>query len=80
LKIDATAPPAVNIDAQNGVVTISSTNGQPLQFDIGGEILSLHVRGANAGDSFLVLDGFNLRNAQGEPVAAYISGGKSKVQ
>lgn len=80
LVVNAAAPPAVNIDSNNGTVTVRSTDGKPLQFASGGQVLALRVLGGAPGETFLVMDNTDLRNSDGKNVVAAIAGGRVKVQ
>jgi general secretion pathway protein D len=74
------APPVATIDGSKGIVRITSSNGQPLSFGSGGDIAVLHVQGGLAGDTFLVVDIPEIRNAQGGLVTASVVGGKARVE
>lgn len=80
LHVDPQSPPAVNIDRDHGTITISSSNGQPLSFNGGGEIATLRVRGGVTGNSYIVMDDPGLKNGRGEAVASEVSGGRATVQ
>ena len=80
MKVQLQTPPVVKIDSNAGTVTISSSDGNPLTFNGGGEIAVLHVGGAAPGETYLVIDNVTLKNAQGDPVASSVSGGRAKVQ
>jgi len=77
---DVTAPPAISVDPNTGTIKITSTDGKPLSFNSGGELLVLRVRGGMPGDTTLVFDKPSLVNASGEAVPAAIAGGHSKVE
>ena len=49
-------------------------------FNSGGEIATLHVRGGLSGESNLVVDNPTLKNDRGELVASEVSGGRAKVE
>jgi general secretion pathway protein D len=74
------APPVATIDSGKGLVRITSSNGQPLTFSSGGDIAILRVQGGLAGDTFLVVDIPEIRNAQGGLVTASVVGGKARVE
>ncbi len=80
IKIDPKTPPVVTINREQGVVTISSSDGTPLSFNSGGEIATLRVRGGMTGESNLVMDNPSLKNGRGELVASEVSGGRAKVE
>ncbi|HET7712584.1 MAG TPA: hypothetical protein VFL80_11690 [Thermoanaerobaculia bacterium] len=77
--IDALAPPIATINRESGTVKITSSDGKPLSFAAGGEVLSLRVRGTMPGESFLVLESPELRTASGQSILSAISGGRAKV-
>lgn len=80
LHVDAATPPAVVIDRETGMIKITSTDGKPLTFDGGGEVIALQLRGLTAGDGILVVGDPVLKNAKGEVVVSSIAGGHSLVQ
>jgi hypothetical protein len=79
-KIDPSKPPVVTIDRDSGLVKIVSSDGKPLQFHSGGEIVVLRVLGGLVGDSSLIIDSAELKNVNGEIVVAAVSGGTARVQ
>ena len=79
LQVDPQKPPVTTIDRAKGSVKITSTNGKPLAFTQGGEILTLRMNGGTPGETFLVIDKPELRDARGTIVPAAISGGRAKV-
>ncbi|HEX9128926.1 MAG TPA: secretin N-terminal domain-containing protein [Gemmatimonadaceae bacterium] len=80
MSIDPKTPPVVKIDANNGFVTITSSDGKPLVFRSGGELLVLRLQGILTGDAALVVDAPELKNAKGEVVMGAISGGRARVE
>lgn len=80
MKIDPAKPPVVNIDSQNGIIRVTSSDGLPLRFNAGGDLAALRVRGGATGDTFLVIDDPRLKNIRGEAVASSVSGGHAAVQ
>ena len=80
MQVDLKTPPAVKIDSLAGTVTITSSDGKPLQFNGGGDIAALRVRGGAPGETFLVMDSPALKNGRGEGVATAVSGGRAKVE
>ncbi|HXG59204.1 MAG TPA: secretin N-terminal domain-containing protein [Thermoanaerobaculia bacterium] len=80
LQIDPTAPPVATIDAAAGTIRITPSNGQPLRFASGGEVLALRVTGGAAGETFLVMASPNLRTAEGRPVVSAVAGGRARVE
>jgi general secretion pathway protein D len=80
LAFDAKTPPAATINRDTGTIKIVSTDGRPLAFAGGGDIVSLRVRGAGAGETFLVMESPDFRNARGEGVTTAVSGGRARVE
>lgn len=79
LVIDAARPPVATINANTGTVRITSSDGTPLQFVSGGDVLTLHVRGGAPGETFLVMQTPDLRTPAGEPVNVTVTGGRAQV-
>ncbi|HEY3054674.1 MAG TPA: secretin N-terminal domain-containing protein, partial [Thermoanaerobaculia bacterium] len=80
MSIDPKTPPVVTIDGYGGVVKIVSSDGKPLGFRSGGEVLILRLQGILTGDAALVLDAPELKNDKGQLVMGAISGGRARVQ
>ena len=80
MVVDATTPPVVSINRDDGTIRISSPDKRPLQFSGGGDLVTLHVRGGVSGETFLVLDNPDFRNADGKMVMSTISGGRVRVE
>jgi general secretion pathway protein D len=80
MNIDPKTPPVVTIDGNGGVVKIVSSDGKPLGFRSGGEVLILKLQGILTGDAALVLDAPELKNDKGQLVVGAISGGRARVQ
>jgi len=80
IRIDPATPPVVTINREQGFVTISSSDGNPLSFNGGGEIATLRVRGGPTGESNLVMENPTFKNGRGELVASEVSGGRAKVE
>ncbi len=80
MNFDPKAPPVAMIDNDIGVVKIQSSDGKPLSFRSGGELMTLKLQGVAAGDAPLVLDTPELKNAQGQVVVGAISGGRARVE
>ena len=70
----------MSIDRGNGVVKITSSNGQPLTFRSGGEVVQLRVQGGLVGETVLVVDAFKLKNGIGEVVTSAVTGGRARVE
>lgn len=80
LAIDLKTPPVTTIDREQGTIRITSSSGQPLQFNNGGGgIATLRVRGGAPGETYLVLENPNLTNGSGVVVNASVSGGRARV-
>ena len=80
LQIDPTAPPVVTIDATNGRIVVKHTDGKPLTFLGGGQVLAVRVNGGVSGETFLVMDNPGFRDSEGTAVMAAIAGGRARVQ
>ena len=80
IAVDLKTPPVVKISRDDGTIRISSSNHQPLQFTGGGDLITLHVRGGVTGETFLVLDNPDFRNADGKMVMSTISGGRVRIE
>jgi general secretion pathway protein D len=80
MNIDPKAPPVVTIDGNSGIVKIISSDGKPLAFRSGGEVMILKLQGILAGDAALVLDAPELKNDKGQIVVGAISGGRARVE
>jgi len=79
VKVNPQQPPAVTINRDAGTIRITSTDGKPLSFVGGGEVLSIRVHGGLPGDTFLIVANPQFRDASGLPVMAAVSGGRAKV-
>lgn len=73
------APPVVNVDRNNGTITVKSSDGQPLSFNGGGLVLAIRVHGGMSGESFFVLDNPDFRTRTGQSIVAAVAGGRLKV-
>ncbi|HKR66257.1 MAG TPA: secretin N-terminal domain-containing protein [Thermoanaerobaculia bacterium] len=80
LSVNPALPPIVTVNREMGSITVKSSDGKPLAFAGGGEVLVLRVHGGVSGDTFLVMDNPDLHAANGAAVAAAVSGGRAKVQ
>jgi general secretion pathway protein D len=80
LTVDPKTPPVVTIDRNAGSVKISSSNGKPLSFQSGGELLMFRLQGMMAGDAALVLDVPELKNSSGQLIMGAISGGRARIE
>ena len=80
LTIDPAKPPVATINRDTGLIRVKSSDGQPLAFNGGGEVLVLRVQGGGAGESWLVMESPNFRDENGKSVIAAVSGGKANVR
>ena len=79
LSVDPKKPPVATINRDTGTVKITSSDGKPLQFISGGDVIGLKVRGGNAGETMLVVEPPELRNAAGTNVMTAVTGGRAQV-
>jgi hypothetical protein len=79
LSVDPEKPPVATINRDTGTVKITSSDGKPLQFVSGGDVIGLRVRGGNAGETMLVIEPPELRNAAGSNVMTAVTGGRAQV-
>jgi hypothetical protein len=79
LSIDLMKPPVATISAATGTIRVKSSDGKPLVFAGGGEVLALRVHGGVTGETFLVMENPNFRDARGKAVVAAVAGGKALV-
>ncbi len=80
IEVNPAMPPIVTVNREQGTITVKSSDGKPLSFVSGGEVLAVRVHGGVSGDTFLVMDNPDLRTASGAGIAAAVSGGRAKVQ
>ena len=80
LKIDPKTPPVATINKDAGTIRIVSSDGKPLVFASGGEVVGLRVRGALTGETYLVMENPAFRDAKGVEVMSAVAGGKAKVE
>jgi general secretion pathway protein D len=80
LQFDPSTPPSVSVDPDAGTITVRPTNGKPLAFTGGGQVLTVRVHGGLTGDTFLVMDNPDFHTASGQSVTASIASGRAKVQ
>ena len=79
LQIDPKFPPVATINHDTGTIRIVSSDGKPLTFAGGGEVVMLRVHGGTTGETYLVLENPAFHNASGTDVQAAVSGGRAKV-
>lgn len=80
LEINPQIPPVANIDSATGTIRIRSSNGDPLRFRAGGDVVAFRVRGGVTGETYLVLDATELLDRSGARVAVAIAGGRANVE
>jgi general secretion pathway protein D len=80
LQFDPSTPPSVSVDHDHGTITVRSTNGKPLAFSGGGQVLTVRVHGGMTGDTFMVMDNPDFHTASGQSVTAAVAGGRARVQ
>ena len=80
IAVNPALPPIVTVDANSGTIRVKSSDGKPLQFIGGGDVLILRVHGGNTGETFLVMQNPEFRNGGGETIVAAVAGGRAKVQ
>jgi general secretion pathway protein D len=80
LQIDPKAPPVATINRQSGTIRVTSSDGKPLVFAGGGEVVMLRVHGGLSGETFLVLENPALRNGSGAEIQAAVTGGRARVE
>ena len=80
LAVDAASPPAVTVDSNNGIIMIRNLDGAPLRFNGGGEIISIRVHGGGSGETFLVVNNPDFRDASGRQISASVAGGRAVVE
>ncbi|HVG22827.1 MAG TPA: secretin N-terminal domain-containing protein [Thermoanaerobaculia bacterium] len=80
IAVDPALPPIVTVDRDTGTIRVKSSNGKPLQFIGGGDVLLVRVLGGATGDTFLVMQNPEFHTRGGETVVAAVAGGRAKVQ
>jgi hypothetical protein len=80
LAIDPRTPPVATINRDSGTIRITSSDGKPLQFAGGGDIVDLRVRGAKSGETYLVMEAPDFHNGAGASVVTAVSGGRARVE
>ena len=79
LQIDPKFPPVATINRETGTIRIVSSDGKPLTFAGGGEIVMLRIHGGTTGETFLVLENPEFHNTAGSGVQAAVTGGRARV-
>jgi general secretion pathway protein D len=80
LRIDPKAPPVATINRDAGLVRITSSDGKPLVFISGGEVMALRVHGGLSGETFLIMEQPAFHSAAGEAIVSAVTGGRAKVE
>jgi len=80
LLVDPSVPPVVTVDHNTGTIRVKSSNGKPLRFVGGGDVLAIRVHGGISGETFLVMQNPEFQTAGGKPIVAAVAGGRAKVQ
>ncbi|HEV7922542.1 MAG TPA: secretin N-terminal domain-containing protein [Thermoanaerobaculia bacterium] len=80
LQIDPKAPPLATINRDAGLIRITSSDGKPLVFISGGEVMALRVHGGLSGETFLILEQPAFRTTAGEAIVSAVTGGRAKVE
>lgn len=80
LNIDPRTPPVATINRETGTIRLVSSDGKPLTFTGGGEILMLRVRGGLTGETFLVMENPDFRSRSGANILAAVAGGRARVE
>jgi general secretion pathway protein D len=80
LAIDPKAPPVATINRDAGLIRITSSDGKPLVFVSGGEVLALRVHGGLSGETFLILEQPAFHTTAGAAVVSAVTGGRAKVE
>jgi len=79
IAVNPQLPPIVTINRDLGTIRIASSDGKPLTFVSGGEVLSIRVHGGLVGETFLVMANPEFHDAHGKVVTAAVSGGRARV-
>jgi general secretion pathway protein D len=80
VAVNPALPPIVSVDSTGGTIRVKSSDGKPLQFVGGGEVLVLRVHGGVTGETFLVMNDPGFKAADGAEIVAAVAGGKARVQ
>jgi general secretion pathway protein D len=80
MAVDPALPPVVTVDRTTGTIRVKSSDGKPLRFVSGGDVLLLRVHGGVPGETFLVLQNPEFLTRGGQAVVAAVAGGRAKVQ
>lgn len=80
IVVDPALPPIVTVDPNTGTIRVKSSNGKPLSFVSGGDVLLLRVHGGTTGETFLVMQDPEFKNRGGQGIVAAVAGGRARVQ
>lgn len=80
IEVDPLSPPTVTVNANDGTIRVKNTNGKPLTFLGGGQVLAVRVHGGVSGETMLVIENPEFRDQTGQAVMAAVAGGRAKVQ
>ncbi|MBV9496566.1 MAG: hypothetical protein JOZ54_20135 [Acidobacteria bacterium] len=80
LQIDPKAPPVATINRDAGLIRVTSSDGKPLVFASGGEVVTLRVHGGLSGDTFLIMEQPAFHTAAGDAIVSAVTGGRAKVE
>jgi len=80
LRVDPKTPPIATINRDTGTIKIVSSDGKPLTFASGGEVVGLHVRGGLTGETYLVMENPAFHDGKGTEVMSAVAGGRAKVE
>jgi hypothetical protein len=80
MAVDPALPPIVTVDSNTGTIRVKSSNGKPLRFNGGGDVLLIRVHGGASGETFLVMQNPDFLGSTGEKVVAAVAGGRVRVQ
>jgi general secretion pathway protein D len=80
MNIDPRTPPVATINRDTGTIKITSSDGKPLQFISGGDVVGLRLRGGKSGETALVIEPPELRNTAGTNVMTAVTGGRAQVE
>lgn len=80
VAVNPALPPVVTVDRNTGTIRVKSSDGKPLKFVGGGDVLLIRVHGGVSGETFLVMQNPEFRTAGGKNIVAAVAGGKARVQ
>jgi general secretion pathway protein D len=79
IAVNLDTPPMVSVNRDTGTITVTQSDGKPLRFAGGGQILAMRVYGGLSGETFLVMESPDLHTASGQSITAAIGGGRARV-